>query len=193
MGAEPSAWTRDDAVVAAAHWAAFCSILAPGFDVVFAEAGVAFMDWISAWMVSNPYIRADLQPAGRHLPLALLCLDLMRSEADTQPEGIIAGAGGVLCQITQNKSPSGKAAWEAGFLEIFKASMARYNPIERISSRNIISTGVFVAFRECVDGTSCCLVLLSRPAVSSCCLVLLTRPAVSLCCLVLLSRPDDSC
>ena len=39
LGKEPSAWTRDDAVVAAAHWAAFCSILAPGFDVVFAEAG----------------------------------------------------------------------------------------------------------------------------------------------------------
>jgi hypothetical protein len=33
------------------------------------------------------------QPVDRYLPLARLCLDLVRSEADSQPEGIIVGAG----------------------------------------------------------------------------------------------------
>jgi hypothetical protein len=110
------------------------------------------MEMVPLLMASNPYYGDNPQPADRYLPLALLCMDLVRSEADAQPEGIIAGAGGILCQITQNRSPVAKAVYEAGFLGVFDDVMQRYNPMERISGQNLILTGVFSAFRDVIKG-----------------------------------------
>ena len=65
-------------------------------------------------------------PGSRYAPLAVLCLDLVRSaDVDEQPEAVVAGAGQALCWMAVGRPAVGKAVWEAGFLEVFQATMRR--------------------------------------------------------------------
>ena len=155
LAQEPSEWTRGDAIVAAANIAVMTPVCGPGFDAVFAEAGVGTQEvFFGHWYTptGSPYQGENPQPVDRYLPLALLCLDLVRSETDTQPEGIIAGASTLMGMLLQGKSTLGKAVWEAGFLEVFEVSMQRYGPMERISKSNMIAGGILNALNPVVEG-----------------------------------------
>jgi hypothetical protein len=154
MLAKDAPWTRDDAIVAAANHAAYVSCCAAGVDAGLTAASVGAMEWAGAAFGPGgiPYFAANLQPAERYLPLALLCLDLIRSEMDTQPEGIIAGAGVCLSHMVQTKPTLAKAVYEAGFLGLFRALMERYNPMERIARDNLVAAGMFCAFKDVVVG-----------------------------------------
>jgi hypothetical protein len=56
----------------------------------------------------------------------VLCLDLVRSaDVDEQPEAVVAGVGQALCWMAVGRPAVGKAVWEAGFLEVFQATMRR--------------------------------------------------------------------
>lgn len=160
LAKEPSEWTRDDAIVAAANYATHVVMWAAGGDVVLAEAATgSFMEvYADTYLAGCPFVDSpgdpdnSPQPVDRYVPLASPCLDLMRSEPDTQPEAIITGAGGVLCHIFLDRT-NGKAAWDAGFLECFQDLMQRYNPMERISKSNLVPTGAFAGLRSVVRAT----------------------------------------
>jgi hypothetical protein len=148
---DPRAWTRDDAITAAVHsvqWGVTCAV---GCTAVFAEAGLDEMEFIGAWMVDCPFHGANPQPQDRYLPLGLLCLDLVRSETDELPEGVIAGAGMAVYYTAAFNRPVAKGVYDAGFLEVFSATMQRYSPMERIGQRDLIPTGMLAAFHDVVE------------------------------------------
>jgi hypothetical protein len=144
----PSGWNADDAILAASNLAGFVPLLSAGISAVLVQAGVGEVEWMGAWMQFCPYIGDN--PQSDCLPLGLLLLDLLRS--DTQPEAVIAGAGLCLCWIVQFRPPAGKAVYEAGFLEVFKATMQRHNPMERISKHCLVASGIMCAFKDVVEG-----------------------------------------
>ena len=123
------------------------------------------MEYMGAWVAACPYFGENSQPADRYVPLALLLLDLVRSETDSQPEGVIAGAGMCLNWMVIARASMATALWNAGFLDVCQATMQRcvnavslsfrltfrftysvddyrYNAMERISQENLIPTGV---------------------------------------------------
>eukprot|EP01043_Picozoa_sp_COSAG02_P068075 COSAG02_NODE_11171_length_1777_cov_2.868892_1_plen_409_part_00 len=152
LAKDPSEWTRDDAIIAAASLVPFMGLLACGGVAILPKAGLGEMEMLDAWMVACPYLAETSHPVDHYLPLAMLLLDLVRSQADTQPEGVLAGVGGCVCQIVQGKPPLAKAVYEAGFLEVFDKLTQRYNPMQRISKTNHVSTAWFSALKDVVEG-----------------------------------------
>jgi len=160
LAKEPSEWTRDDALLASAVTGVWHSVVwSAGGTAVCAAAGLQESEWLGQWAPANPFgdtrMGESRQPEDRYVPLALLCLDIVRSEMDTQPESVIACAAMTLCVVAGAGSlapPVGKALWEAGFLDVFQASLRRYNPIERISKHDLIASGVLSAFKDVVEG-----------------------------------------
>ena len=142
---DPSAWTRDDAIIAAANHAVFGAAWSPGYAAVSAEAGWEEMEFLGDFMGNCPWMNGKYGPSERYTRLALLCLDIVRSEADAQPEGIVAGAAGLLGWLAAGCPPVGKAIFEAGFVDVLQATMQRFNPMERIGRQNLVMTMTFVA------------------------------------------------
>ena len=153
---EPSEWTRDDAIIASVNIALCAPVWSAGMTVLMDEAGgVDEIDWfMTDWV--HPYAPALMNGAvrepGRYLPLALLCLELVR-EADAQehPEGLIAGAWLGTCHMSQAQPMVGKAVFEAGILDDFQRVMQRWNPVERISQSNWVATAVLCAVKDVME------------------------------------------
>ena len=141
----PSEGTRDDASTAAVGAAPILPMLVPGADAVMAEAGGRTIEFMGMWFTVSPYLADNPQPADRYLPLALLCLDLVRSELDTQPEGVIVGAFRMISNASYLKPPVAAALLEAGFFDVARSSLQRYNPIERVMRRNLIPSAILNA------------------------------------------------
>jgi hypothetical protein len=152
LAKDPSAWTRDDAVIAAVNMrAGYCAVV--GFGATCQVAGVDELEAVGLW-APCAFSMHNPQPADRYAPLALLCLDLVRSETDSQPEGVIAGAGFILYFMTTGRPPVAKAVWDAGFLDVFCSIMERYNPMERIGQQDLIPSGMLAAFRDVVESSA---------------------------------------
>eukprot|EP01043_Picozoa_sp_COSAG02_P050300 COSAG02_NODE_5156_length_4583_cov_2.229706_2_plen_530_part_00 len=143
-------WTRDDAVLAALSTAPHSPTVARCHAVCM-EGGIDEMEWMSSWATTVPY-HSDSVPADRYEPLALLCMDLIRSEIDSQPEGVIVGAGQTLCWMAIGKTPVAKGLHEAGFLEVFAATMQRYNPMERLLLTDLIPSATSYVLKDVVEG-----------------------------------------
>ena len=103
------------------------------------------------WSGSCPYGGPGPAP-DRFAPLALLVLDLVRSEMDTQPEAVIACAAMTMHILTMARPSVARAVWEDGFLDVFQASLRRYNPIERISKKDMIPGAVLSMFKDVTEG-----------------------------------------
>lgn len=151
---EPSEWTRDDALVAASQMAPWVSFTAAGVSAVCKMADGDEMEMMGRFAGPGgmPWIGENAQPPDRYLPLALLLLDLLRSESDMHSEVVIAGAWFTCHWIVLGKPPNGKALWEAGFLEVFNDAMQHYNPMERISKSNLVPSAIFCALKDVVQG-----------------------------------------
>jgi hypothetical protein len=149
---EPREWTQDDAIAASANGGVWTVVWAVGGTAVCAAAGLDELEWFGHWFGHHPFTGDSPQPEDRYLRLALLCLDIVRS--DTQPEGVVAGAGMTMCmmQLPAGRPSLGKVVWEAGFLDVFQACLWRYNPIERISKQNLIPSGMLSAFNSWTAG-----------------------------------------
>ena len=152
LAKDPSEWTHDDAILAAAGLAAFQPLLSVGGIAILPQAGRGELEMLQAWVADCPYLAETSHPVDHYLPLALLLLDLVRPQTDTQPEGIIAGVGICLCQIVQGKPSLAKAVYEAGFLEAFDTLMQRYNPMQRISKSNQVASAFFMALKDVIEG-----------------------------------------
>lgn len=149
---EPSEWTRDDAVMYMLHASPHTPPHAANITRICDAAGVSNMDWVGNFKVVSPFAGENPQPADRYVRLALLSLELMRSERDALPDGIVAGAGLGLCWLALGRPPVAKALWEAGFLEVFQAMMMERKPMERISRDHLSTSGMFFALKEVSDG-----------------------------------------
>eukprot|EP01045_Picozoa_sp_COSAG04_P016866 COSAG04_NODE_1445_length_6714_cov_1.982162_6_plen_541_part_00 len=143
-------WTHDDAVLAAAQMAAVVPMNCVGWSGMLAERGLDEMLFLDAWMSACPFTPGGdrAQPADKFVAPALLLLDLVRSEADSQPEGVIAGAWDALSLMALGNAIVAKAVFEAGMLDVFQQTMRRYSPMERVSRRTPIATGAFLTFKE---------------------------------------------
>jgi hypothetical protein len=147
LAKEPIDFDRNDAIIAAAaqsNWGLNVANTA-GISATCAAAGIADMAWVEMCVAYHPFWGERGQ---RNLPLALLCLELVRSEADTQPEAIIAGAWRVLCD--SNTNPKGaQVLFAAGFVDVAQAALQRWNPIGRISKQNIVPSAILTALKDC--------------------------------------------
>ena len=143
-------WTHDDAVLAAAQMAAVVPMNCVGWSAMLAGRGLDEMVFMDAWMLACPFTPGGdrAQPADKFVAPALLLLDLVRSEADSQPEGVIAGAWDALSLMALGNPIVAKAVFEGGMLDVFQQTMRRYSPMERVSRRTPIATGAFLTFKE---------------------------------------------
>jgi hypothetical protein len=158
LAKEPSEWTREDAITASANMALHVPAWSTGWTALMTETRECGMngdvgmaaEMYGAYVATSPYENAE--PSDRYLSLALLCLDLVRSEADEQPAGIIAGAAGAVNWITQLRPALGKELWlqAEDFLGVMEACLKRFNPLERVGRRDLVTTGVFVAIQAVV-------------------------------------------
>jgi hypothetical protein len=158
LAKEPSEWTREDAITASANMALHVPAWSTGWNALMTETRECGMngdvgraaEMYGAYLATSPYESAEA--AGRYLALALLCLDLVRSETDEQPAGIIAGAAGAVNWITQLRPALGKELWlqAADFLGVMEACLKKFNPLERVGRRNLVTTGVFGAIQAVV-------------------------------------------
>ena len=126
--------------------------------------------WFAKMGECCPYFGESVKPDDRYVPIALLVLDIVRSEIDTQPEAVIACAGMTLCILSCWRPSVAKALWDDGFLDVrssqsylicrtsarvdschpvqvFQVSLRRYNPMERISKHDMIPNGLLTAFK----------------------------------------------
>eukprot|EP01050_Picozoa_sp_SAG11_P005349 SAG11_NODE_372_length_10036_cov_8.820871_11_plen_292_part_00 len=147
----PSGHTRDDAITLCAHNAHIVPMWTVGGTAVMDVAGVLETEFIAQWMDKNPFAPGKAT-ADRYSPLALLCLDLVRTEMDSQPEGVIAGAGQSLTWLPLGTPAVGKAVWEAGFLEVFEGVMQQYNPMQRVGREHLIASQMLVATKDVTEG-----------------------------------------
>ena len=186
---EPQSWTREDAITAAASLAAVVPIASAGFTAVSAVAGEdSEMAMLEAWLSSIPYFGPE--PADRYVPLALLCMDLARSEVDEHPEGIIVGAWFVVSLTASNNPLASKAVFERGFLDAFQASIAAFNPMELVSRQLLISSALLDAVMNATRGAQAAGVEVVQP--------LLDAGAVDVAISILtayqmLGDPDEAC
>lgn len=74
--------------------------------------------WVALWMELCPYSGESPVPDDRYAPMALLLLDLVRSEIDTQPEAVIACAAMTLHILSCYRPSVAKALWDDGFLDV---------------------------------------------------------------------------
>ncbi len=167
LAKEPRTFTKGDAVVAAAGFAYQVVCWAVGITPVLAYAKVDEAEWFAVLLAGSPYHGEHPAPSGvpvrelcadppdRFTPLALLLCELLRSEMDTQPEGVIVGAAGVInwmCLHPPQGSRAPQALWEADFLGIFQSTMQRYNAMERISRHVQIPGAVLGCVKDIVEG-----------------------------------------
>lgn len=154
---EPSEWTREDAITVALNhglwhivlWAAGSTSVTVALGLTTDEQELGFYH---AWSTRCPFVLDKPQPEDRYLPLARLCMDLVRSEIDTQPDGVIACAATHVCMSSWYRPSLGRALWDDGFLDVYQATLRRYNPLERISKRDLIPSAVLSAMKDISEG-----------------------------------------
>jgi hypothetical protein len=154
LAKSPSDWTRADAIMSSALHGVWIVVWTAGASAMCAAAGLDELEWFATWTESHPFVGDNPQPVDRYLPLALDCLDIMRSEVDTQPEGVVAGAAMTMTvmQLPSGRASMSKAVWEAGFLDVFQNLLRRHNPIERISQHDLIPSGVLSSLPPVILG-----------------------------------------
>lgn len=86
--------------------------------------------WFAQWMHRVPYFGQKPQPNDRYAPIALMLLDLIRSEIDTQPEAVTACAAITLHIFSMNRPSVAKALWDDGFLDV-RSSKSYYRYVSR--------------------------------------------------------------
>ena len=126
-----------------------------GITPVLAATGVDEQKWFDDFFARSPYHGENPQPPNKYTPLALQLFELVRSEIDEQPEGVIVGAAGLINWITLYSPPGSdahQALWAAGFLECMQSTMRRYNPMERISRHIQIPGAVLGMCKDIVEG-----------------------------------------
>jgi hypothetical protein len=143
--------TRDDAITACAHVAHIVPMWTVGGTAVCDAAGLLETEFVSQILHKNPFLGTAV-PADRYVPLALMCLDLVRSEADSQLEGVLAGAGQSLAWLALGTPSVGKAVWEAGFLEVFKGATQQCNPMQRVGRQHLIASEMLIAAKDITEG-----------------------------------------
>lgn len=76
--------------------------------------------------------------SGRWVKMALLLLDLLRSDSDAQrlTEAVATGAWQGVCWFSLLDPTVGAAVWEAKFLDVVKEWVQRFNPMERVLRSN---------------------------------------------------------
>eukprot|EP01048_Picozoa_sp_COSAG05_P002803 COSAG05_NODE_122_length_17611_cov_47.044655_1_plen_598_part_00 len=166
LAKDPNEWTRSDAILAAVS-AGWMPMWALGGTAVFTAAGIDEMEILDRFSTTAPYFGEQPQPADRYVPLALLLLDLVRSEVDSQPEGVIAGAGQCMCWMLMSRPPMAKALWKAGFLEIFEATMWKYSPMEMVGRQNLIPSGLLFVLKDLVEGAQVAGIEVIQPLLDS--------------------------
>ena len=57
-----------------------------------------------------------------------------------------------MCWMAMSRPVVAKALWEAGFLQVFEATMRRYNPMEMIGRQNLIPSGALFVLKDVVEG-----------------------------------------
>ncbi len=153
LAKESSEWTCDDAILASANMAAHVLAWAAGHTRTTEPVGLNDAEFLGQYFSLTPYQNAEPKgTSNRYIPLALLCQEIVRSEADSQPEELIAGAAGILCWMSFNYPPVALALWEAGFLDVFTTLLQRWNPLERVSRRFPTATAIVCSFKDVVQG-----------------------------------------
>jgi hypothetical protein len=148
LAKSPREWTREDAIAVALNHGTWHVILwVTGGTAVCAAAEMDEGTFFQMYSTRSPFIMDSPQPEDRYAPLALLCLEIVRSEIGTQPEGVIACAAMTVEQMAWFRPSVGKAVWNAGFLDVMQASLRLYNPIERIGKQDLIPSAVLAAFK----------------------------------------------
>ena len=84
-------WTQADAIIVAVAQGVMMPLVAAGIADVLAAAGAVEADFRKVLKATQLY---RIEPGDRYLPLALLCLELVRFEE--HPETVLFGAGIVL-------------------------------------------------------------------------------------------------
>jgi len=143
-------WTQADAILCAVAQGAMMPLVAAGIADVLAAAGAVEADFRTVLKATQMYC---IEPADRYLPLALLCLELVRFEE--HPETVLFGAGIVLLWTMSRCPPNAKAMWEAGALDVIAASLLRFNPIERVhggsACTSFVPSALWAALKELVE------------------------------------------
>jgi hypothetical protein len=152
---EPSSWTREDAITIGTLLACNCLPAdTVGWTAVVEAAGVDEQEYIAPFLAENPFVVTGHRvpdPVDRFCPLAMLCLDLVQSQTDEQPEGVIAGAWRALGLMCAANPFVARVVWEADFVDVMQASLQRFNPMERISKSNLTSTAILCGGNDVVD------------------------------------------
>ncbi len=148
LAKEPDGWTRGDAVVVAANHSVSAATWAPGYHCVLREAEWDEGEWMSTFNSIHPLGGDNPQPADRYSQLMLLCMDLVRREVDTQPDGIVAGAAGILGWGVMANTQVFQALFEAGFVDVLQSTLTRWNPMERIGLKNVPATAILVSMNH---------------------------------------------
>eukprot|EP01050_Picozoa_sp_SAG11_P016558 SAG11_NODE_2274_length_3591_cov_3.168671_3_plen_456_part_00 len=143
-------WDRDDALTAATNMAAHMAMWAIGGFHVWEKAGVEDRAGILEYVGSQPYIKERQTGSTRHVPLALLVLDLLRAP-DGYHEGVLPGAGLCLCWMAQEAPWIGKALLDAGLLDVCTGVLLQYTPMERIQRSQLNPTSAFCAMYTSVE------------------------------------------
>lgn len=148
LAMDPSEWTIEHAITCATNMASHVPMWAAGCTAGIAEAGLLEVEFFGALMSAPGFLKPPT-PRERNTGLALLCLDLLRgTRPATQPEGITVGAAACVCWLVMSKPELGPPLWEAGGLQVLNAVLQRYNPIERISQRNIVPSACLAALKD---------------------------------------------
>lgn len=150
LAKDPSQWDRDDALTAATNMSPHMAMWAIGGFHVWEQAGVEDAAGILEYVKSQPYINGRETSSTRHVPLAMLVLDLLRTP-DKYPEGVLPGAGLCLCWMAQEAPWIGKAMLDAGLLDVCTDILLQYTPMERVQRSQLNPTSAFCAMFTSVE------------------------------------------
>jgi hypothetical protein len=140
-------WDLDDAVTAAVNAAWWVCFYQVGASAVLGPIGEGYeMEILGEFLAAVPYWGTSND---RFVPLALLCVDLLREPAG-QPEAVLAGAWKVVCMVAVGRPLNGRAIWEAGVVGVMQTALRQYTPIERvsISEGQLVPTGLFIGIKD---------------------------------------------
>ena len=147
---EPGEWTSVDAVTLACHAQLMMWIFMFGGDRITADIETTGLVWVSAFL-KYPILTSVAEPPTRFLPMALLCLELVRDAA--QPEAVRAGSWwfmGMTCEGYQGR-PVATALVEAGVLNDAVAVLKSYSPAELISNKNLTASCALAAMKDLAE------------------------------------------
>lgn len=153
LAKEPSEWTREDAISVALNVGTWNIVIwTEGGSKLCAAVGIDDQTMFeTCYHRLSPFVLTRPKPEDRYVPLALLCLDIVRSEMDTQSEAVIACAAMSIEHMAWYRPSLAKAMWDNGFLDVFHCTLQRFNPIERIGKQNLIPSAILSAFKDVTE------------------------------------------